>query len=146
MPSGFDTRLAAYGVIVRDQQILLARWVGAGSPRWTLPGGGVELDETLEEGVIREIREETGYQAELDGVIGVRTVVIPSDQRLSPEAQGRPLKGVGVIYRARVVGGQLVSEIGGSTDCAAWIPLREVVNLPRVELVDQAFCMAGLSV
>ncbi|MEM8728032.1 MAG: NUDIX domain-containing protein [Chlamydiota bacterium] len=31
-------------------------------PVWVLPGGGIELEESPEEGVIREIREETGYR------------------------------------------------------------------------------------
>ena len=49
------------GVVVRDGQVLLvkrAREPLAG--QWSLPGGAVELGETLEEAVVRELREETG--------------------------------------------------------------------------------------
>jgi ADP-ribose pyrophosphatase YjhB (NUDIX family) len=39
--------------------------------RWTIPAGAAELHETPEEGAIREIREETGLDVKVDGLIGV---------------------------------------------------------------------------
>jgi mutator protein MutT len=49
------------GVVVRDGRALLVR---RGKPplegRWLVPGGSVELGETLEEALVREMREETG--------------------------------------------------------------------------------------
>src|SRR5262245_42640675 len=61
----YDTRLGAYAVVVRDGQVLLALWNEPDGPQWTLPGGGVELQEALEEAVVREVREETGYDVAL---------------------------------------------------------------------------------
>ena len=41
----YDTRLAAYALIVDDRdRILLALWNEGAELRWTLPGGGVELE------------------------------------------------------------------------------------------------------
>jgi 8-oxo-dGTP diphosphatase len=41
----YDTRLAAYAVVVDDQdRVLLALW-NEREPQWTLPGGGVDLHE-----------------------------------------------------------------------------------------------------
>jgi 8-oxo-dGTP diphosphatase len=53
------------GVVVRDGRVLLAR--RGKEPlygRWTVPGGTVELGETLEEAVVREMEEETGLRVE----------------------------------------------------------------------------------
>ena len=49
------------GVVIRDAAVLLVQ--RASEPlagQWSLPGGVVELGETLEEAVVRELREETG--------------------------------------------------------------------------------------
>lgn len=135
----FDIRLAAYAVIVQGDRILLALWNGPEVPRWTMPGGGVELDETASDAAIREVREESGYRVELGNLLGVDSEVIPADRRQSPGS--RPLKAVRVIYEARVVGGELTNEIDGSTDEARWIRLADVPALHRVPLVDTAIGM-----
>jgi 8-oxo-dGTP diphosphatase len=132
----FDTRLAAYAVIVDDDRILLALWNGPTPPKWTMPGGGVELHETTEQGAVREVLEETGFHVELDGLLGTASHVFPAESRLS--GRPRPLKAVRVVYAAHIVGGALANEVDGSTDEARWFPLDEVPSLRRVELVDTA--------
>ncbi len=129
----YDTRLGAYAIVVDDRRrVLLAYWHGAA--RWTLPGGGVEFHESAEEAAVREVAEETGYAVELVRPLGVDTLVVPAAGR--PIATDRPLRMVGAIYEARVVGGELTHERDGSTDEARWIPLDEVTSLERVDLVD----------
>ena len=57
--------LAVSAAIFRNGQVLIVR--RARPPAhglYTLPGGGVELGETLEEAVIREVREETSLDVE----------------------------------------------------------------------------------
>ncbi|KKL15500.1 hypothetical protein LCGC14_2505000, partial [marine sediment metagenome] len=39
-------------------------------PVWTLPGGGVEDNETIEEAITREILEETGFQTKIKKKVG----------------------------------------------------------------------------
>lgn len=54
-----EFRPSVYGVIVRDGKVLLSsQWDG-----WDFPGGGIELGETMDEALIREIKEETGLAA-----------------------------------------------------------------------------------
>jgi 8-oxo-dGTP diphosphatase len=52
-------------VIVDDGRILLEKRKNEpGKGKWSIPGGLVELGETLEQTVIREVKEETGLDAE----------------------------------------------------------------------------------
>jgi len=43
---------------------------------WSLPAGFVQVGETADEAVVREVQEETGIQCEVSGLIGFRTGVI----------------------------------------------------------------------
>jgi ADP-ribose pyrophosphatase YjhB (NUDIX family) len=59
-------------VIVRDGQVLIVkRKYDPLAGQWSLPGGGVELGETLEASVAREMLEETGLDIEIGPVIEV---------------------------------------------------------------------------
>src|SRR3954469_13500777 len=49
-------RPSAYGVLIKDGCILLNGF----HQGWLLPGGGIEKGESLTEGLVREMREETG--------------------------------------------------------------------------------------
>ena len=126
----YDTRLAAYAVISDGERILLT-WFNGSSPSWSLPGGGVEFHESVEEAVVREAREETGYDVAL-------TVPLATHSFSRPARDGeRPFKSVRILYGARVVGGELgTTEVGGTTDFAAWVPLDDVpLDPPTPEIV-----------
>jgi mutator protein MutT len=59
-------------VIVQDGQILIVkRKYDPLAGQWSLPGGGVELGETLEDSIVREMLEETGLNIEVGPVIEV---------------------------------------------------------------------------
>jgi ADP-ribose pyrophosphatase YjhB (NUDIX family) len=130
-----DIRIAAYGVIIEGDRILLAHWNEHGKSGWTLPGGGIEGDEHPAVAARREIFEETGHEASIDRLLGVDTMVIPGSRRHTGAA---PLYALRVVYRATVTGGELRNEVGGSSDEARWFDLAEVPNLKRVGLVDIA--------
>ena len=68
--------LAVSAAIFRDGRVLIVR--RAQPPAhgvYTLPGGGVELGETLEQAVIREVREETGLEIEPIELAGYRQMI-----------------------------------------------------------------------
>ncbi|GAA1180105.1 NUDIX domain-containing protein [Nesterenkonia xinjiangensis] len=140
-----DLRVGVYAVITDDEgRMLLPHWrdegIGTG---WTLPGGGMEPGEHPADTAVREVLEETGYDVELDDLLGVDSVVIPGNRRKA-EHHGTPLQALRIIYRARITGGSLRVEQGGSTDDVAWFRPEEIDRLDRVSLVDVARRQAGL--
>lgn len=68
--------LAASVAVVRGGKVLLAARTAAPDARvFSLPGGIVELGETLEAAALRELAEETGVVAEIVGFNGFREVI-----------------------------------------------------------------------
>jgi len=65
------------GVVLCGEKVLLVRRALGNAGDWAIPGGYVEHDESIEAAVQREVFEETGVQAELDGLIAVRNRVTP---------------------------------------------------------------------
>jgi len=72
--------LAVSAAIVRDRKVLIVR--RARPPArglYTLPGGGVEVGETLVEAVVREVREETALVVEPVALAGYREAIARDD-------------------------------------------------------------------
>jgi 8-oxo-dGTP diphosphatase len=69
--------LAVSAAIFRDGRVLIVRRAKPPSHGvYTLPGGGVELGETLEAAVIREVSEETGLDIEPLALAGYRQMIV----------------------------------------------------------------------
>ena len=63
-------RIGVFALIFDDQgRILLGHRRDA--DWWNLPGGGMELGETVDEALCREVREETGLEVEVEQLVGV---------------------------------------------------------------------------
>ena len=135
----YHTRLAAYvlltDVVDEQERVLLAWWNGEGhsEPEWSLPGGGIDFDESIIDGVVREVYEETGYHVETGGLLAEHHFT----------ARGRTFDGwirsQRFVFEATITGGQLgTTEVDGSTDHAAWVPLAELEGQRRAEIVDVA--------
>ena len=58
-------RSGAKAIIIKDGSILLNRCRKADGVYYDLPGGGQEQYEALEDAVLREVKEETGYTARI---------------------------------------------------------------------------------
>jgi 8-oxo-dGTP diphosphatase len=130
---GERTRIGSYSLCVDGGgRILLARLsalevdVGA----WTMPGGGVEFGEHPDAAAIRELEEETGLRGEIQGIAGVFSHVY----RRSTFARGGDLHFLGIVYRMRIVGGDLRDEVDGTTDTCAWLSAADLAGLRLVEL------------
>lgn len=61
------------GAVVHEGRLLLVRRASRrGRGNWQVPGGFVEPDETIEQAVVREVAEESGVIAAVQGILGVR--------------------------------------------------------------------------
>lgn len=69
-------RNVVYSLIMEDtcSKVLMVQNLDNG--RWSLPGGAVEMHETLAEAVVRETREETGLSIQVGELVGVSECII----------------------------------------------------------------------
>lgn len=57
------------GVLIEDEKILLVKQKVNDKRNWSLPGGKLERGETLEQGIIREMKEETGLDVAVEKLL-----------------------------------------------------------------------------
>ena len=115
------------GAVVLDggRVLLIKRGHAPLKGQWSLPGGGVEIGETLEQAIAREVIEETGLTVEVGPMVEVL-------DRISRDADGRVEHHfVLVDFVCRPSGGVL----RGASDAedAAWVAL---ADLPRYGVAD----------
>ena len=135
-------RVAAYALILRDERILLTRLASriSADEKWHLPGGGVDHGENPRDALVREIREETGLDAEVGDTARVYSAHLPSMWR-----QGRrwDYQALRIVYDAWVPADApepRVVEVDGSTVDVAWHPVADVLSgaLPVTDIVTEA--------
>jgi ADP-ribose pyrophosphatase YjhB (NUDIX family) len=103
-PPPVTPKVAVNALVFNDRgEVLLARRTDNGL--WCIPGGHVDLGETLEEACLRELREETGLDAEVMRLVGVY-----SDPEGSLHiGQGPERHTVRVSFLCRATGGALAT-------------------------------------
>jgi ADP-ribose pyrophosphatase YjhB (NUDIX family) len=109
---------AGCAVIDDSGRVLLQRRGDAQGP-WGLPGGAMELGETLEEAAVRETLEETGLNVRPDGLLGVYS------GPLHTYANGDVVQAVVVVLTAKQIGGRL-SVDGAETVDLGWFDFEDL--------------------
>jgi len=127
------------GVVMEGKRILLIRrGKSPGKGQWNLPGGLVEVGESLKEAVAREVEEETGLKVSVGDLVAV-------GDRIIRDAEGRVAYHYVLLdYLCRVEGGTLAP--GTDASDARWVTadqLRKVpLSKPVRRIIEKA--MAGV--
>lgn len=95
----FKFRASAYGVLIENGKILLKRHPAI--EKFDLPGGGIELDETIHEGLVREFKEETGLSVEIGKLLFVEDSFFTYN--------GEDAHGILIFYEVKKIGGTLTT-------------------------------------
>ncbi len=100
-------------------QVLLIR--RSDNDNWALPGGAVDLGESLTQAAIRETREESGIDCEITGLSGIYT---DPGHILLYTSNGEARQEFSIVLTARATGGQPTPST--ETSEVRWVPLAEV--------------------
>ena len=126
--------LGGGGAVVDKNRLLLVRRASRrGRGNWQIPGGFVEVDETMERAVIREVREETNIISEVRGVLGIRN-------RYSAD-NGNSIY---VIFLMAPISGEPKPD-QREVDQANYFNLEEILQLPQIPDINKEVANCALS-
>ena len=131
-----ESPIVGVGAVVIDgsQVLLVRRGQAPLKGEWSLPGGGVELGETLRAGVVREVLEETGL------VVVPGDIVVVLDRIVNDETRIR-FHYVLIDFVCHVTGGTL----GCASDAeeACWVERSQLegynLALVTLQVIEKAF-------
>jgi 8-oxo-dGTP diphosphatase len=125
-------RVRCVGAVISDEagrMLLIRRGHEPGAGLWSVPGGRVEPDETDEQAVVREVREETGLLVACGALLG------------TVERPGRPGTALDIRdYRAVVTGGALAA--GDDAADARWVTPHERAALDAADQLTDGLAAA----
>ncbi len=122
---------AASVVVANDQgEILLIQRADNGM--WTIPGGAMEFGESLTQTAIREAKEETGYDIEVIGLVGIYT---NPNRRIEYTSNGEVRQEFSVCYIGQLVGGEYT--LNDEATQIEWVAPDDVENLQMSDSIRQ---------
>jgi len=90
---------------------------------WALPGGGHEVGESIAQTVVREVKEETGYDVEVDRLTGTYT----NPGHVMAYDDGEVRQQFSLCFRASITGGQ--ARTSDESKAVRWVPTDELDDL-----------------
>ncbi len=127
-------RPAVYAIVIKDNAVLLFKTFGN---KFALPGGGLDLGELPEDGVVREVKEETGLTVERPKLIDLRTSFFQSTHSEQNESYHSLL----MYYECALVGGEISNDGFDAdeqqyADGAEWVPVTELNGIELASTID----------
>ncbi|GHF64383.1 putative MutT/NUDIX-like protein [Streptomyces mashuensis] len=119
-----NSLVAAASAVVADAEgrILLQRRRDSGL--WALPGGAMEMSESLPGAAVREVKEETGLDVEITGLVGTYT----DPRHVIAYSDGEVRRQFNVCFTARITGGTLA--VSDESTELRFVPPAELDALP----------------
>ena len=113
------------GAVARrgDALLMVRRGHGPGAGCWSVPGGHVELGETLHEALVREVAEETGLEVVVDRFLGWV-------ERMGDDPE--PFHVVILDFEVTPLDPDQPLQAGDDATEAAWVPRPELSELRLV--------------
>jgi len=109
--------------IVQDDQARILMIHKTDNDKWALPGGGHEPGERIADTVVREVKEETGYEVEVDTITGTYT----NPNHVMQYDDGEVRQQFSIAFRARLVGG--VKQTSSESDEVEWLTPEQIESL-----------------
>ena len=124
---------AASAVVTNNEgKILLQR--RSDNTLWALPGGTMEIGESIRETIVREVKEETGLSVVIENLVGIYS----NPKHVIAYSDGEVRQEFSICFACKIGGGELcVSE--ESSEVAFFIS-EEIVRLPILESVRFIIC------
>jgi ADP-ribose pyrophosphatase YjhB (NUDIX family) len=119
-----NSLVVATSAVVTDGQGRVLLQCRTDSGNWALPGGGMEIDESLTDSVIREVKEETGFDVEVTGLVGMYS----DPEHIIAYDDGEVRRQFNICYTARIVGGEL--RMSGESTAIRFVDPAELGDLP----------------
>jgi ADP-ribose pyrophosphatase YjhB (NUDIX family) len=107
-------------VVENGALLMVRRGRGPNAGLWAVPGGKVDYGESLHDAAVREVKEETGLDIEVEQVVWVGEAMGPGD----PPAWHYTL----VDFQARLRGGKAAA--ADDAEEVAWVALDQALELP----------------
>ena len=101
--------------IVQDDQGRILLIHKTDNNKWALPGGGHDIGESITETVVREVKEETGYEVEVETLTGTYT----NPNHVMAYDDGEVRQQFSLAFLARLVGGEM--QTSSESDQVAWL-------------------------
>jgi 8-oxo-dGTP pyrophosphatase MutT (NUDIX family) len=100
-------------------EILLIR--RSDNDNWALPGGAVDLGESVAQAAVRETKEETGIDCEITGLVGIYT---DPKHIILYTSNGEARQEFSIVLIARPIGGNPTPSDESTEVC--WVPSSEI--------------------
>jgi 8-oxo-dGTP diphosphatase len=138
-----EAPVVGVGAVILDAKrvLLVRRGQEPMKGEWSIPGGALELGETLEAAVRREVLEETGLEVEIGAIVEVLDKIVTENGRVRYHY-------VLIDFLCRILGGAL--RVGSDADDVRWVSDEELTSQgiyrlapATVAVIEKAFGMVG---